>query len=306
MSHSPLQSAASDHSDRAATAAQPQRPHAGTRPEDQRAHPRARSKADANPLRADAPDTQPCEAVPAQPRDTASALRALRVLEILRARTDARAGLSSTELVARLAHPDDPRLPAISTSRSSVRASITALKTAGFDICASNKTGYALRTHPLADADAELIVGAICESATLSAEQRGRLLDRVLGLASPTVRHRLLARGPDRPRIAAAGPSHAVLPFAFRTAGDLIRHAVHQGLPCSFELADAGETPGRRHRLMPTALFERGGARFMTGTVIPTACDGSSSQRVFHLDRLRRLAVLGSDDSLLMTPDALQ
>lgn len=250
------------------------------------------------------------------PRRAAADLRTLRILQVLTEYTDDRTGLSTTQIREALKHPENPQLPAIEVDRGSIRQSIKTLRAAGFSISSGVRTGYSLQSRPLDESSIELIVGALRCSRTLSAAQRNRCMNQVIRLAPATQRARLLneltsAYSPMTPAPTQRAAQHTVSTHRYRLEAveAIARRGICDGLPISFELADAARAPmatcpdahvapkrfGTRRHITPERCFEHAGASYLSGRIESAHRTALPAERAFRLDRLANLTCIDDD-----------
>ena len=224
---------------------------------------------------------------PRAPRDVYT----LRILSLLYHDTDEQNFLSSSAIKERLAHPREQGDEPLLISCSSIRSSIEALRVAGFDIAGQASRGYALVARPIPSRDIKLIVQALQTCASLTGVQRRRLIGELVALAGPT-QQRLLAGAGGLAETDNAATT--ALSFQTQTPLELARYANEQGIPLSFELAQAaGEPPcSARITMMPESLTNAGSAWYLAGTVTSAARATSDSLRAFCLDRMVNLTLV--------------
>lgn len=237
--------------------------------------------------------------------------RTLRILAILEEHTDEEHALSAPRIKTMLDAQDHPgtRPPRVTTS--SIRYSIQMLRSFGLNIAGNNHRGYALLSHPIPTADAELTLSTIWNSAALTTIERRRLVKNLLPLVAPTVRHRF-EKSMEQPSGNAALPARVNMRFQLATARQIIERAIQLSAPVTFVLAAThGEAGASSHRfyLFPEALVESNGAVFVRGRLAQAARSNSTdsagivdSGRTFRLDRLHALSMRDGDDVLYVAP----
>lgn len=237
--------------------------------------------------------------------------RTLRILAILEEHTDEERALSAPRIKTMLDAQDHPgtRPPRVTTS--SIRYSIQMLRSFGLNIAGNNHRGYALLSHPIPTADAELTLSTIWNNAALTTIERRRLVKNLLPLVAPTVRHRF-EKSMEQPSGNAALPARVNMRFQLATARQIIERAIQLGAPVTFVLAAAhGEAGASSHRfcLFPEALVESNGAVFVRGRLAQAARSNSTdpagvidSGRTFRLDRLQALSMRDGDDVTYIAP----
>lgn len=237
--------------------------------------------------------------------------RTLRILAILEEHTDEEHALSAPRIKTMLDAQDHPgtRPPRVTTS--SIRYSIQMLRSFGLNIAGDNHRGYALLSHPIPTADAELTLSTIWNSAALTTIERRRLVKNLLPLVAPTVRHRF-EKSMEQPSGNAALPARVTMRFQLATARQIIERAIQLSAPVTFVLAAAhGEAGALSHRfcLFPEALVESNGAVFVRGRLAQAARSNSTdsagivdSGRTFRLDRLQALSMREGDDVMYVAP----
>lgn len=237
--------------------------------------------------------------------------RTLRILAILEEHTDEEHALSAPRIKTMLDAQDHPgtRPPRVTTS--SIRYSIQMLRSFGLNIAGDNHRGYALLSHPIPTADAEITLSTIWNSAALTSIERRRLVKNLLPLVAPTVRHRF-EKSMEQPSGNAALPARVTMRFQLATARQIIERAIQLSAPVTFVLAAAhGEAGASSHRfcLFPEALVESNGAVFVRGRLAQAARSNSTdpagvidSGRTFRLDRLQALSMRDGDDVMYVAP----
>ena len=237
--------------------------------------------------------------------------RTLRILAILEEHTDEEHALSAPRIKTMLDAQDHPgtRPPRVTTS--SIRYSIQMLRSFGLNIAGDNHRGYALLSHPIPTADAEITLSTIWNSAALTSIERRRLVKNLLPLVAPTVRHRF-EKSMEQPSGNAALPARVTMRFQLATARQIIERAIQLSAPVTFVLAAAhGEAGASSHRfcLFPEALVESNGAVFVRGRLAQAARSNSTdpagvidSGRTFRLDRLQALSMRDGDDVMHVAP----
>lgn len=237
--------------------------------------------------------------------------RTLRILAILEEHTDEEHALSAPRIKTMLDAQDHPgtRPPRVTTS--SIRYSIQMLRSFGLNIAGDNHRGYALLSHPIPTADAEITLSTIWNSAALTSIERRRLVKNLLPLVAPTVRHRF-EKSMEQPSGDAALPARVTMRFQLATARQIIERAIQLSAPVTFVLAAAhGEAGASSHRfcLFPEALVESNGAVFVRGRLAQAARSNSTdpagvidSGRTFRLDRLQALSMRDGDDVMYVAP----
>lgn len=237
--------------------------------------------------------------------------RTLRILAILEEHTDEEHALSAPRIKTMLDAQDHPgtRPPRVTTS--SIRYSIQMLRSFGLNIAGDNHRGYALLSHPIPTADAEITLSTIWNSAALTSIERRRLVKNLLPLVAPTVRHRF-EKSMEQPSGNAALPARVTMRFQLATARQIIERAIQLSVPVTFVLAAAhGEAGASSHRfcLFPEALVESNGAVFVRGRLAQAARSNSTdpagvidSGRTFRLDRLQALSMRDGDDVMYVAP----
>lgn len=251
-------------------------------------------------------------------------LRTLRILALLEERTDRTTALTSTDIRRLLARPDEPGIPPVCTTGSSVRYSINALRAAGLTIEADNHRGYALTERAIPESDMELMLHALWTSTALGAEQRKRLTGELLPLAPPSLRERFKLLTERRTACDPTAPDTER--FVLESPEQLVRRAIGDERCIRFELTRPGipdtreggqsspdALPGdsRQIRLVPESLFESRGAVFVRGR---TECGrdprrdraplplGVDARRTFLLDRMANLAMRDGEGIIHLAP----
>lgn len=261
------------------------------------------------------PHTPPNQKQPDRhPADVdAGDVRALRVLALLEAETDEETWISSTALRDLLAEPPEPELPPIYTSRSSIRRSIDALRTAGYVIHADNHRGFSLATRPIPTSDLARIVRSIWTDTSLATAERLHLARTLSTLAGATLRRRIerlieqTALEPGDPHSLDKAPEklQETPVVAVDTIEELVRLAIDEGAPLAFELDARPRIPqhgtlrehGELMRLRPQALEDIEGVRYVTGYVLHGERGGRDEDTggdtaplsMFRLDRMGRV-----------------
>ena len=240
----------------------------------------------------------PDEAV--KQRGSIAALRALRVLQLLRAHTDQEAYLSSDELIAELNMPTDCALAPIPTEHKSLYGAVASLRASGYRIDSKTGCGYALIEHPLSENDAEELARIVESCPFLKRERRRELLQRLSSLAAPNVRERITgAHHKDKratERVVSATREFCTLP-----ADDLIHCAIEQHKPVSFMLGhDDLQDDLRQQVFYPRALTERYGAHFAIGYLREEGTDGPH-MRTYKLTRLRNMRMTLPNGSIALS-----
>lgn len=117
-----------------------------------------------------------------------ASVRALRVLDILMRETDAAHHLTTIDIKHKLAHPDNPSVAAITTTRETIRTTIMALRYAGHDVSSSTQDGYWIERHPFSDTEMALALDVVRTSPALEVVERRALEQCLRSLATPTQR----------------------------------------------------------------------------------------------------------------------
>lgn len=232
-------------------------------------------------------------------RGNIAALRALRVLHLLRARTDRETYLSSDELIADLSMPSDRVLVPIATERKSLYAAIASLRTAGYSIDSKTGNGYALIEHPLSENDAEELARIVESCPYLGNERRHELLCSLSSLAAPSVRERVAGeRHTDKQT--AERVTLTTSEFRIFQANQLMRCAIEHHRPVSFAFEHNGQQDdGKQQLFYPRALVERQGTHFATGYLHESATE-PPRMRTYKLTRLRDVRLTLPDGSIAL------
>ena len=237
------------------------------------------------------------------PQHIAADLRTVRILQILAERSDARNGLTSTQIQEALAHPDDPRHPVIEAGRSTIRRSINTLRALGFSIDADNHQGYSLVSRPLDEDCIELIVSALRCSRVLTPAQRARCMEQVIGLAPATQRARLRRKVLEE-RAGRAPRASRAYTYRLESAERVIRCSIVNNLPLSYELSDTGAAgygadvsgvPGRygaRWHIEPNRVLNLDHAAYLAGRASQLGTPTVAADRLVRINRLANLACI--------------
>ncbi len=245
---------------------------------------------------------QPSEDPPdeaAKQRGSIAALRALRVLQLLRAHTDQETYLSSDELIAELNMPNARTTFPIATERKSLYGAVASLRAAGYRIDSKTSCGYALIEHPLSESDAEELALIVESCPFLEKERRRELLQHLSSLAAPNVRERIAGARRAGQR-ATERVTSTTREFCTLQADELMRCAIEHRKPVSFTFKH-GEQQGalKQQTFYPRALVERYGAHFATGYLREEGTE-EPHMRTYKLARLRNMRTMLPNGSIAL------
>ena len=226
-----------------------------------------------------------------------TAVRTLRTLQILQAKTDRDHRLSCEQIIGELENPQLDGLPSLPTTSKSLYNAISSLRQAGYEVDYKHGRGYALTSQRLLDDDIEELAHIVECAPSVTDQRRRALLLMLESIASPTVRERLEEdMSAERTRGQA---DEAELPRTAMEPVKLLQCAIDMGRPVTFECRDSwgGVTATT---LYPAALTERFGSVFVTGRlpVLPASAGVLPSSKTFNVARLSNLCLKLKDGTL--------
>lgn len=241
-----------------------------------------------------------------------SAVRTLRVLQILQEQTDDVSALTANDIAAQLRAPGPAGAPSIIADCKAVYTSITCLRALGHDVRNRGRQGYALIGRPLTDTELAAAIGAIESAPNLSLAQASLLCEKLLSLGTPSLRREVRAAHERAAKQDAASARNEVS-LICRSIDELCALAIEAHAEIELEVASdrgplAGATGSNRNtptqaerspalpdlgkqaavvlRMTPAGIVERAGNRYLRGF----AADGegrAATMRAFRLERIR-------------------
>lgn len=241
-----------------------------------------------------------------------SAVRTLRVLQILKEQTDDVSALTANDIAAQLRAPGSAGAPPIIADCKAVYTSITCLRALGHDVRNRGRQGYALIGRALTDTELAAAIGAIESAPNLSLAQTSLLCEKLLALGTPSLRREVRAAHERAANQDAASDRNEVS-LICRSIDELCALAIEAHAEIELEVASdrrplAGATGSNRNmpvqaerspaqsdlgkqaavvlRMTPAGIVERAGNRYLRGF----AADGegrTATMRAFRLERIR-------------------
>ncbi len=259
-----------------------------------------------------------------------SAVRTLRVLQILQEQTDDVSALTANDIAAQLRAAGPAGAPPIVADCKAVYTSITCLRALGHDVRNRGRQGYALIGRALTDTELAATIGAIESAPNLSLAQTSLLCEKLLALGTPSLRREVRAAHERAASQDATGARNEVS-LICRSIDELCALAIDAHTEIELEVTSdrrppadsigsnrntpvqAGRSPtqpdlGRQAavvlRMTPAGIVERAGNRYLRGF----AADGegrAATMRAFRLERIRSArAKLADGTRICLRPEA--
>ncbi len=259
-----------------------------------------------------------------------SAVRTLRVLQILQEQTDDVSALTANDIAAQLRAPGPAGTPPIVADCKAVYTSITCLRALGHDIRNRGRQGYALIGRALTDTELAAAIGAIESAPNLSLAQTSLLCEKLLALGTPSLRREVRAAHERTASQDVTGARNEVS-LLCRSIDELCALAIDAHAEIELEVTSdrrppadsigsnrstpvqAGRSPAQPDlgkqsavvlRMTPAGIVERAGNRYLRGF----AADGegrAATMRAFRLERIRSArAKLADGTRICLRPEA--